>query len=159
MYFKQVEEIARKLKTCTQRVCKDGETWETDEDGNITLVRDAHGRQKWRVGNEYAVSPGRGQPTVLATWYEDGSLFGLIMGVQPDTRAAWLMKPLTEFLRIRILKIERVRLQTMDERVAVAEGVADRAAYITLWRSINDEPGTRWEDDPLVWRLWFEVAR
>lgn len=159
MYFKQVEEIARRLKRCTQRCVKPGETWETDADGNITLVRDQHGRQKWRIGGEYAVSPGRGQPAVLATWNDDGSLFGLMRGVSPASRAAWLNKANTDILRIRITKIERVRLSTMTEDVAVAEGVANLAAYIDLWTSINDGPLVGWDANPLVWRLWFEVVR
>lgn len=156
MYFKQVEEIACKLKTCTQRVCKDGEAWETDEDGNITLVRDARGRQKWRVGNEYAVSPGRGKRGMMVCWGAGAPVLSC-----PENAAELNahIRSGCEFLRIRILKIERVRLQTMDERVAVAEGVADRAAYITLWRSINDGPLVGWDANPLVWRLWFEVAR
>lgn len=34
----------------------------------------------------------------------------------------------------------------------------DVAAYEALWRTINKSRGVRWEDNPVVWRLWFEFV-
>lgn len=158
MYFKQVEEIARRQKRCTQRVVKDGETFEMmDADGSITLVRDANGRLKWHVGGVYAVSPGRGRRAAMIRWHDDDPVFIHMPASEQEVAQYEAIKYQT--LRIRVLKIERVRLQSMTEDVAVAEGVANLAAYIELWTSINDGPLVGWDANPLVWRLWFEVAR
>ncbi len=177
MYFKQVDEIARGWKQCTQRVCKEGEWSVIDPDtGEIGDVYDTSGRLKWHVGGTYAVSPGRGQPGVWWKTLDDGEII-TTLDLAFDTacteledaqnwanangedyrkvlRARWF-----DPLRIRLTKIERLRLQTMTEAVAVAEGVATLAAYIELWTYINPGPLVNWDANPLVWRLWFEVVR
>jgi hypothetical protein len=61
-------------------------------------------------------------------------------------------------VRICIKRIELAELQAMDEAVAVAEGVASVGAYEALWRTINKRRGARWEDNPEVWRIWFELV-
>lgn len=159
MYFKQYVEIMERRKDCTQRVVKDGEYGTFDPDGAITAVYDARGRMKWGVGRDYAVAPGRGQLSVMVLWHWLKP--EIYTHRLPKTRrmANELSAINYHPLRIRILRIERPHLHEMDETVAVHEGVASVAAYADLWQSINGHPGTRWEDNPLVWRLWFELMR
>ena len=158
MFFKQVEAIARGAKTCTQRVVQPGEIAELDAEGSITQVRSASGRLKWYLGGSYVVSPGRGKRAAMVLWrgIHDPAAIRT-----PNTEQGFerLAASGYEPLRIRLRAIERVRVQTMDARVAAAEGVATVAEYAALWATLNLRPGTRWADDPLVWRLWFEVAR
>lgn len=162
MYFKQVDEIARGWKQCTQRVCKEGEWSVIDPDtGEIGDVYDTSGRLKWHVGGTYAVSPGRGKRTAMITYFKTVSAHDAPVVYLPQTSADVQMMASVGYqpLRIRLTKIERRRLQTMTEAVAVAEGVATLAAYIELWTYINPGPLVNWDANPLVWRLWFEVAR
>jgi hypothetical protein len=60
---------------------------------------------------------------------------------------------------IRLLKIERVSVRNMDQYDAWREGVSSVAEYAALWDRINRRKGTRWADNPMVWRLTFEVAQ
>jgi hypothetical protein len=60
---------------------------------------------------------------------------------------------------IRLLKIERVSVRNMDQYDAWREGVSSVAEYAALWDRINRRKGTRWADNPMVWRLHFEVVR
>jgi len=150
MYFKQVCEIVMQRKTCTQRVVKDGET-ALGRDGVIIAVYSENGRTKWMVGREYSVVLKRGMPAALL---KKKSL------IFPADKAHAEVYKARGYVTVKILltRIERVNVQAMDERVAVAEGVENVAAYVELWRTINKGRGTRWEDDPQVWRLWFEFV-
>lgn len=154
MYAKQIREIVERLKTCTQRVVKPGET-AVEQDGQIVAVLTAAGRVKWKVGGVYAVSPTRGWPA--AVWKEVGA--GVFI-IKPNTKAAqaeYVAKGY-QAVRICVKRIERVDVQALDEQVAVAEGVQSVAAYEALWRTINTRRGDRWEDNPVVWRNWFELV-
>ncbi len=156
MFFTQVEEIAQELKTCTQRVQKDDDVSVTHDSGVIAAVMNGT-RRKWVLGNLYSVTPGRGRLTALvcfdyqppmvvypAHWFDD-------MVYRHDG-----MIP----LQIRMTQIESVRLQSMNTAVAKAEGVNSRQAYKKLWESINGKTkGSRWDDNPMVWRLWFAVVK
>ena len=159
MHFKQVQEIAERRKRCTQRVAKDGEYATFDPDGTINAVYDARGRLKWKVRRAYAVSPGRGQLTVMALWHWSKPEIHTYRLPKTRRMADELSAINYQPMRIRICRIERPHVQEMDEAVAIAEGVESMAAYAALWASINPHTGTRWEDNPLVWRLWFELAR
>ena len=53
--------VVQKKKTQTRRPKKDGEYCVRDEDGNIIAVYTASGRLKYKVGNDYAIVPGRGK--------------------------------------------------------------------------------------------------
>jgi len=105
-----------------------------------------NGRTKWCVGNRYAVQPGRGKKAVG---------------------------------HIRITAIRRERLWDITDADAIAEGcnariigkighgeppfaftdviLRARGEFTKLWDSIHTKPGTRWEDNPEVWVLAFEV--
>jgi hypothetical protein len=128
--------------------------------GAITSVCDVNTRLKWQVGLDYAVSPGRGKRTAMVLWHWLRPTEIVTYRLPETAQVAETLASQCGYkpLRIRITAIERVRLHDMDERVALAEGVGSVAEYEALWRTINATPGTRWEDNPLVWRLWFEVA-
>lgn len=98
------------------------------EDG----VRDNRHKLKWRVGRTYAICPGRGKTGVA---------------------------------RIKITEIRRQNLREISIPDAEAEGVycgderyADVSNFIALWNSINTRPGIRWQDNPEVWAISFELA-
>ena len=85
--------------------------------------------------------------------------------------------------RIRIIQIRLERLQDISEEDALAEGLRtvstadgtttmyyllNRTAALSIcpfealaiaWDSLNRKRGERWEDNPLVWALTFEVAK
>lgn len=134
-----VQKILAGEKTQTRRIVKSGEELIHPGFGDTVLAVSQDylfGRNKWTVGHDYAVCPGRGKHQVA---------------------------------RIRILAIRRERLQniTFDEayaelglsRYAFADWYHDIVGYFAqIWDSINAAPGTRWEDNPEVWVLEFELA-
>jgi hypothetical protein len=68
-------------------------------------------------------------------------------------------------IQLIIRAIDRERLQTISSRDARGEGFdADtghssaRRWFAELWDRIYTAPGARWEDDPLVWVVRFEVT-
>lgn len=217
MYFKQIEEIANRLKGQTRRVQTANERlWYLPWTAPLTIrgldqptgdfIRPVvvidygdHHRVKWAAGRSdfphldktYAVSPGRGKPTA---WWHPSLCNGPEVILPGDPRyergasgawdwERWGYQP----LRIRILDIRSEHLLNISEADALAEGVTCEACgfsgaydtidypsmehrsvpcdcggpvgkYLDLWESINDRPGTRWQDNPLVWVLVFEPA-
>ena len=110
-------------------------------------------RVQWKIGRTYALQRGRGKPAVA---------------------------------RIRITNIWPESLQNITEEDARAEGfhteycpvcggdgsaedgeciacggtgifASARDEFIRTWRMIHTARGTRWDDDPLVWVLEFEL--
>ena len=104
--------------------------------GDYYQVNDVNGRRKWCVHKSYAVQPGRGKKAVG---------------------------------RIFINRIRRESLQLISEADAIAEGVRKlyrcpqwlpdeaKRSFEELWNSIYPKDN-RWEDDPEVWVLEFELA-
>lgn len=198
MIFEQIDDIIAGRKTQTRRVCKSGEEEEVvmsdtdrvffrhdkpyvaypvDEQRAISAVYTATGRLKWRVGNTYAVSPGRGKPCVF---------WNTLAPEWTDQKEGWLLiEGIWQPLHIRIAAIRQERLQDITEADARAEGWphADiygqseivpigesmtatwhkgeppQIWYRTLWETINTRKGTRWQDNPDVWVLTFEVVK
>lgn len=167
MIFKQIADIRSGAKTQTRRIVKPNEvsTLVRDDPENETIhsvytcnntdtmVR--YCKTKWVVGKDYAVIPKRGQPAI-------------------------------KDIRIRITGIRREPVQAISYHDALAEGIhrnsllpdlphtlaysytvgdqvfafeTPQAAYRALWDSINNRPGIRWEDNPQVWVLTFEVVK
>ena len=156
MIFKQVDEILSGQKTQTRRVVKPGEGMY-----EASLALTAAGNVKWAVGKTYAVVPKRGLPGV---WWSDlylGSVSHPLVIEKPDAATqAYRIETGWRPLRIRILAIRQGRLQDITEADAKAEGVADVAAYRELWESINGKtPGARWDANPTVFVLEFELVR
>ncbi len=117
-------------KTQTRRLIKPGEVARI----HPRRVVDLNGRTKWQVGRTYAVQPGRGKRAVG---------------------------------RIRITRIRTERLQDIRPEDVVAEGFGrwrgmHQAANMTelsmMWDRLHTQPGTRWDDNPLVWVLEFELV-
>lgn len=86
-------------------------------------------RRRWRVGKTYAIQPGRAKKAIG---------------------------------RFRLFAIYYEPLQEITEADARAEGI-DYAnpieAFAKLWDSINTKPGTRWQDNPQVFVLTFELVK
>ena len=167
MIFKQIDEILSGQKTQTRRVVKPGEGMY-----EASLALTAAGNVKWAVGKTYAVVPKRGLPGVW--WKMVGTVALTHNGMHeyhypsnPDAAAIALPVTRAELekrgfqpLRIRILAIRQERLQDITEADAKAEGVADVEAYRALWQAINGKtPGARWDANPTVFVLEFELVR
>jgi hypothetical protein len=160
----------------------------------ITSVKVDGGNLKWRVGNDYAVVPGRGKPAAmwrgdeLALWDKSIGMPGCVWKTQ-RLADGW------RELRHVITEIRREPLQAISGSDAIAEGCEplrcptcggygwvtydmvehDKitcsqcagygsiapATYVFegLWNSINSKPPHRWEDNPDVWVIRFEVVR
>jgi hypothetical protein len=146
------EKVLDGLKTQTRRLIKPGEWIDVSDPPNPRVVqmgKDGKLRTKWQVGKTYAVQPGRTKKAIG---------------------------------RIRITGIRRERLQDITEEDALAEGCEglwnpmrgyynfreaptdttlfgkySKDHFKQLWDSIHTKPGTRWDDNPEVWVLEFEV--
>jgi len=59
---KLIEDILARKKTQTRRLVKPGDAWEQTGHRFDAVIR--NGRTLWRVGQTYAVCPGRGKPQV-----------------------------------------------------------------------------------------------
>jgi hypothetical protein len=120
---------------------------------------------KWELGRTYAVQSGRGKPGVWVNARIKGICYA-----KPDwTEELGNWEP----LRIRITAIRREHVQDISNADAEREGypvstrgvieglVADmpRTWYQQLWGRINRRNKRRWQDNPEVWVLEFEVAR
>lgn len=118
----------------TRRIVKDNEFLGLDKDEQAiqTVYRTKDGRAhvKWQVGRTYAVCPGRGKHAVG---------------------------------RIKIVRLSQENLQSIWGDDLIAEGLGDIPEFVReihfswLWDSINKTPGTRWDDNPDVFVIEFEV--
>ena len=135
MLFKPylVEAILRGKKTQTRRLKKPTHSVVL-HDNRIIAVYSKITRQSnrllWRVENTYAVQPGRGKKAIG---------------------------------RLHLLSIRHERLQDITEDDAAAEGISRRPGpyildFAHLWDSINTRVGTRWQDNPVVFVLTFELV-
>jgi hypothetical protein len=117
------------------------------------------GRLLWHVGKTYAVQPGRGKKAIARirltairqehvqdiSWRD-----GLKEGLQ-----SWYglgKPPLGCFQDYHSWEHPEEFIITYQPKNIIT-------AYAELWDSINTKPGTRWEDNPLVWVLEFELVK
>ena len=169
MIFRQIDEILSGKKTQTRRVALPGPSefgehkyeFLDTRNGVPTVLCGRRGHQlriKWQVGHTCAVVPKRGQPAVWWTKDEYGDyiwLDGRIIRNKPSRQREHFRQ-----MRIRITAIRQERLQDISEDDAKAEGVADVEAYRALWQAINGKtPGARWDANPTVFVLEFELVR
>lgn len=61
-------------------------------------------------------------------------------------------------LTLEVTGLYEQQLQKITESDARAEGVENREQFVRLWDAINDKPGIRWADDPLVRVITFRVV-
>lgn len=137
---------------------------------------DGGGITKWEVGRTYAVTPKRGEASIW--WQECVDRFEYQqLGKNGWDHADELEDAGYQQMRILITDIRLERLQDISEADAIAEGYpyqwppdpmqsyvpelhpAPIAWYRQLWDSINNRAGMRWEDNPMVWVLDFELVQ
>lgn len=180
--------IVQGRKTQTRRIVKPNDfalhfiipDYGTGETSISGVVRGK--RLQWAWGQDYAVCSGRGKPGVW--WRPDNLSWGLpfvnlqfgfegeqlsaepvLVDIQEVLEAEGNCKP----LRIRITSIRRERVQDISEEDILAEGFTPLRHngkncrvhdwYAGLWDTINTHKGTRWNDNPVVWVLTFEVKQ
>ncbi len=126
-----VRMIAEGRKTQTRRIYKLGDNWTWggvvgERYGCMTIhTVMQNGRMKWRVGNTYAVQPGRSKPATMRI----------------------------RITAIRLERLQDISEE--DVLAEGCESVEGRSAYAELWNSINQRKGTRWQDNPYVFVLTF----
>lgn len=131
MIFRQIDEILTGKKTQTRRVRKD-----TEGAAALNL-------QTMSYARVYTVSKRSVNKWQLYNKY----------AIVPKRGAAGIGR------HIRLTAIRCERLHDITERDARAEGVASVAEYRELWQAINGKTkGCRWEDNPEVWVLEFELV-
>lgn len=129
------QQVLAATKTQTRRIIKPEHQWFPagwEPLPGVYAPRGIYHRPVYQISNTYAVQPGRGKKQIA---------------------------------RIQITGIRREALQDITEDDAIAEGLkpadvpTSRARFSGLWHRIHTAPGTRWEDNPDVWVLEFEVCR
>lgn len=147
---------------------------------DIRVVYGVAGNRRWHVGNTYAVQSGRTKPAIWIA--PDGRYTDDIEATYLDMTENWGGKGLAgakrwalkhgyREARIRLTAIHLERLQDMTEDDAIAEGFAPhdvsysvfrkpaRMVFKDAWNGIHTRKSTRWDDNPLVWVLTFELVR
>ena len=176
MIFKQIQEIIDGTKTQTRRIVKPGEYSPLTGLISVThAVRTAEDRLKWQTGRDYAVSPGRGKPGAM--WNGQTQWVLPHSGTHPtESTPRGFQDRGYKPLRIVITAIRREPLQSITPEDVRAEGVwcdvdyepldigfspdlHNWDVYRALWNDINTRKGTRWEDNPDVWVIEFEVQK
>lgn len=100
--------------------------------GHIIAVYSKITRQSnrllWRVGNTYAIQPGRGK------------------------------KAIGRFRLLAIRQEPLQAITSADARAEGLAYVNSTRAFARLWNDINTKPGTQWQDNPTVFVLTFEIS-
>lgn len=131
-------------------------------------------KEAWATEKQYDHLPPRSIPRTAKIFYvADG------VGEWPlDLTIGKLRSPLfmpEKFARsfIRIVSVNPERLQNLTKEDCKLEGIPGyifakgclssnppdpRWAFIALWDSINQQPGTKWADNPLVFRYEFKLV-
>lgn len=142
-------------------------------------VRDGSKTQTRRLvkENDYASRMWRDPVTLIP----DDALYKLISRVKRRGRIKWVVGPTYAIQsgrgkkgngRFRIVKIRKENVQDISIIDCYAEGVVEvvghwdessgnvnvREHFGKMWDSIHKKPGDRWEDNPEVWVLEFELV-
>jgi hypothetical protein len=135
------------------------ETWQMILDGSKTQTRRlVHGDRDliWATSG--------GQIVSVARWNAQGSALRIIWEVG-RTYAVRSSRGKKAVARIKITRIRQQHLQEISIEDAEAEGLycgdqqyANVSNFIVLWQQIHTKPGTRWQDNPAVWALDFELV-
>jgi len=136
MIFQQThQQVLDGTKTQTRKPVKPGDVgtghrWKDGKWLEITHIHSAKGYLKWAVND--------GDPR-----------YGYTYAVQPGRGKKAVG-------RIRITKIRQERLQEINSEDMIAEGFLNVFVFARIWDSLYRKP-YRWEDDPEVWVLEFEL--
>jgi hypothetical protein len=90
----------------------------------------------YKIGYEYGVQPGRGKIQIARI---------LIV----DRREEHLQKISDEDLLMEGIDFTYIGADQKEIR---------RNTFVQLWNKLNKQRGSRWEDNPLVWVLTFELV-
>lgn len=135
-----VEAVLNGTKTQTRRVVKENQDLWFDE-GNYVVYE--NGRAKYRVGNTYAVQPGRCKKAVARIRITDIRQEHLQDITEEDAMAEGC-KPRKEWIN-------------SGWSYTVTGTVSSVGVFAELWCSIHTKPGRRWADNPYVWVIEFEL--
>lgn len=139
-------------KTQTRRPVKENERLEIIN-GKKTVLQ--NGRIKWQVGRDYAITYGRGKPTV---WYYPDTYLGKPEAVPYDTirqlcygQDYVLEDEGARPLRIKLLDIHREAICDISHADTIAEGFHAKTEFWQVWHDFYGE------QYPSAWVLKFEV--
>ena len=177
MIFQQIEKVLSGEKIETRRLWKDSYlVGDLDRPfGNpgygkfygLWNQKGGKARRTYQSGKSYAVTPKRGQP---AWWYGHNWLRKYHWEKDPlrfnpsrmFQRSDGLKEAKTDLAkhgfvqaRIQITALYKEQLQDITEAAVIREGVSNIKEYAVLWDSINNKPGIRWSDNPLVCVIRF----
>ena len=142
MIFKEklCQKILDGTKTQTRRLIKEGD-FEIDCPISCVFrhIKSGGSRLIWRENQTYAVQPGRGKKAI--------GRIGIIK----------IRKERLQDITIEDVKAEGVAPYTLARGVLAEDQPDPRWKFIELWNSIYPKDN-RWEDDPEVWVLEFELA-
>ena len=173
MIFKQAQQVVDGTKRQTRRPVKPGERrayqWPDgifyyfqDEPSYIPTVIIEYPvsltgpdcRIRWQEGKTYAVQPGRGQKSIGRIRLLEIRRERLQEISLEDIKAEGITTP-EEFARIWGEAITRSWLEIAYKRLKKGDL---RNAFRYMWRSLYEKPH-RWEDNPDVWVLEFELVK
>lgn len=143
-------------KTATRRTSK---VWERRKRGDILYVRECHALATGAVGDPKVAVRYRADGTIRSFETPEATLLRRHLSVS-QWRPGVHMPRWASRILLRVVSVEREPgwsslhgpLPHVDDAEARREGVADRNAYLTLFREINGEsfPAT-------LWRIEFEL--
>jgi len=148
-------------KTQTRRLVKRHEIM--DDDGNVCITGNTTDlpRIKWQVGRTYAVQPGRGKKAVARYKLLDIRCERL-QDITPEDAIAegvdvwcYACGGAGESVIFEDGRPWQVACSECNGGCIVADPVE---AFRELWNSIHKTPGTRWDENPRVWVLEFELC-
>lgn len=187
MLFKMqlIEKIVRGEKCETRRLVKpDSNIFFTPK--FTCVIR--NGRTLYETGKTYTICYGRAKPQVFYMWFRAAEMRDepvldfahLVTARVGETRVTaeslakdqcgdeWKLR-LVELgykpLSIRLTALRQEALQEITFSSAIAEGVLPTPEYTAeenfsiLWDTINKKKGERWQDNPQVYVLGFEVVK
>lgn len=128
-------------------------------------------REAWRSKLEYDHLPGSEMPQMKSLVEYDLEVRKHGSREAGRLRPGMFMPRWASRLTLTVTDLRVERIQQISERDAIAEGVQAsgwegddvpghaRIAYRDLWNSLHDKPDERWEDNPWVVVISFDVRR
>lgn len=143
-------QVMNDMKTQTRRLKQAGDYAVYDRDGIIIEVRDKNGRLKYKVGNKYAVQPGRtrkgiGKIHLILIWDQH------LQDISEEDAMAEGVEPI-------IITESRDWIDAGGNHVQMPIEVLlpYKYSFEALWNIIHTKSGMHWEDNSEVWKLIFQ---